>query len=62
MKITIDSKAKKMIIECDIDVPPKPSNSGKMMLLASTGGFASTSTEFEGKPVKINMNVGIPTR
>ena len=34
------------------------SNGGKMMLLASTGGFASLPIVHEGKPLKLSLIVG----
>jgi hypothetical protein len=34
------------------------SNGGKMMLLASTGGFTSLPIVHEGKPLKLSLIVG----
>jgi len=35
---------------------PAPSKSGKSMIVATTNGFASTTAEVGGKPVRISVN------
>ena len=52
-------KGNQLIITIDIDKNPKPSQSGKTLLLASTGGFQSNVTEFNGKPVAINVTATV---
>lgn len=46
-----------------IEIPlqePEKSKSGKTLIVASTGGFAKTTAEVDGKPVSINLNAFIP--
>lgn len=45
----------KLIIELPLQTPT-PSKSGKSNIVASTGGFASTTATVNGKPVKIAVN------
>jgi hypothetical protein len=54
MKVEI--KENKVIIEIEID--PKQSSSGKMTLIASTGGFKEVGTSYDGKPLRINLMIG----
>lgn len=39
--------------------PPRPSASGKTLVVATTGGFLSTTASIDGKPVKINLSATI---
>ena len=51
--------------ELVITVPltaPRPSDSGKMLMVASSGGFVQTTAEVDGKPIKISLNAGISSR
>ncbi|OLS24848.1 MAG: hypothetical protein HeimC3_17230 [Candidatus Heimdallarchaeota archaeon LC_3] len=54
MKVEI--KENKVIIEIEID--PKQSASGKMTLIASTGGFKDAGTLYEGKSLRMNLMIG----
>lgn len=38
---------------------PKPSSSGKTLIVASTGGNVQTDVEIDGKPVFIGLNAYI---
>ena len=38
---------------------PKPSSSGKTLIVASTGGNVQTSIEINGKPVFLGLNAYI---
>jgi len=37
---------------------PTPSSTGKMMLVASTGGFQATTVIIDEKPVKVSVMAG----
>lgn len=54
MKVTIQGG--KMIIEIDMETPPKPSASGKTLVVASTHGNQATTASVDGKPVIIGLN------
>lgn len=41
---------------------PRPSSSGKTTIVASTGGFAVTTAQVNGKPVSISLNATIPNK
>ena len=58
-KVTLNQKTKKLIIELDANIPAEPSASGKMLILATTHGFESTTAEYKGQPIKISVNAGI---
>ena len=45
----------KLVIELPLQTPTL-SKSGKTHIVASTGGFASTTAEINGKIVKISVN------
>ena len=49
----------KLIITCDLE-EPRPSQSGKNLLIASTKGDLKTSFTISDKPITINLNVYIP--
>jgi len=42
-----------------IPLNPKASSTGKMLLVASTGGWTQTSTLYQNQPLKINLTAGI---
>jgi hypothetical protein len=48
----------KLMISIPIS-PARPSASGKTMVIATTGGFTTTTVEVEGKPVRINVTATI---
>ena len=62
MKVTLNEKTKKITIELDATLPPEPSASGKMNIIATTHGFAATTTAYKGKPIKISVNAGISNK
>ena len=39
--------------------PPRPSASGKTLVVASTGGNVATSATIDGKPITIGLNAYI---
>lgn len=48
----------KLIITIDLQ-KPRPSSSGKTMIVASTGGFVVTEATVDSKPVSISVNATI---
>jgi len=50
-----------LIIEIPLQAPEK-SKSGKTLIVASTGGFAKTAAEVNGKQVSINLNAFIENK
>lgn len=54
----IDEKAKKLIIEIDLQ-KPAPSASGKTMVVASSHGNQATEATIDGKPIIIGVNAYI---
>lgn len=50
-------KGKQLIITIDLQ-DPQPSSSGKMMIVASTGGFQNSGANYEGRPISISINAG----
>lgn len=56
MQATI--KNNKLIVEIDLQ-QPKPSASGKTLVVATSGGNITTSATVNGKPVTIGLNAYI---
>ena len=54
VKITINKAQNQMTIVMPID--PKPSGSGKSMVIASTRGNQPTGVKFEGKELTLGVN------
>ena len=48
-------KQQKLVIEIDLE-KPKPSASGKTMVVASTHGNTVTQAEYDGKPITVGVN------
>ena len=61
VKMAIEAKVegKKLIITCDLE-DPKPSASGKTLVVASTRGNMRTDCMVSGKPLTIGLNAYIP--
>ncbi len=57
MKVEI--KGNKLVIEIDMENPPKPSASGKTMVVASSRGNVVTTAMVQGKPITIGLNAYI---
>jgi hypothetical protein len=53
MQVRIEGK--KLVIELDLE-EPRPSKQGKSLIVASSGGFAPTTVQVKGKPVKVSVN------
>ena len=61
MAMNVEIKGNKLIIEIDLETP-KPSSSGKSLVVASTRGNVVTSAHVDGKPVTIGLNAYIKTK
>ena len=57
MKVEI--KGNKLVIEIDMETPPKVSGSGKSLVVASTHGNVTTTATVQGKAVTIGVNAYI---
>jgi len=57
-KVTIDKKAKTITVVLDLETP-RPSASGKTLVVASTRGNTVSDAEVNGKPVVIGFNAYI---
>ena len=49
-----------LVIRCPLTPTFGPSKSGKVLLVASSGGFLATTALVNGKPVCISLNATIP--
>ena len=49
----------KLHITIDINDPPRPSKSGKTLVVASTHGNQTTTAEYNGKPITVGLNAYI---
>jgi hypothetical protein len=58
MAIEVTIKENKLCIEIDLEAP-KPSASGKTLVVASTRGNMVTTAEVEGKPVILGLTAYI---
>lgn len=58
MKATIDTAAKTLTIVLDLNAP-RPSASGKTLVVASSNGNQPTTATIDGKPVVIGVNAYI---
>lgn len=58
MAMTVEIKNQKLCIEIDLE-EPKPSSSGKTLVVASTRGNVVTEAEVNGKPITIGLNAYI---
>lgn len=56
MKVTI--KDNTLVIEISLETP-KPSSSGKNLVVASTRGIVTTSATVNDKPIKLGLNAFI---
>ncbi|MBI5375406.1 MAG: hypothetical protein HZA77_08220 [Candidatus Schekmanbacteria bacterium] len=59
MAMKVEIKDNKLYIEIDMDTPPKPSASGKTLVVASTRGNTVTTAKVNEKPVIIGLNAYI---
>ena len=52
----IDEKSRKLVITLDLMPEPKPSESGKTLVIATTHGNQATTLNVSGKPVFIGVS------
>jgi len=58
MAMNVEIRDKKLCIEIDLE-EPKPSASGKTLVVASTRGNTATTAEINGKRITIGLNAYI---
>ena len=58
MKVTIEGK--ELVIRIPVEDPPRPSKSGKTMIVASSSGNVTTSCVVGGKQLVVGLNCYIP--
>ncbi len=56
VSIEIDNENGEIIVRLPIN--PKKSSTGKMMLIASSGGWVGTETIYEEEQLRVNATVG----
>jgi hypothetical protein len=54
MTVTVDMKARKLLIELPID--PHPSKSGKTTIVATTSGNQPTTATYDGRVITVGAN------
>jgi len=54
----VEVKNGKLIIEMDLQ-EPRPSRSGKTLVVATTSGIVKTAAEANGKPINLGVNAFI---
>lgn len=55
MQVTIEGK--ELVIRIPVENPPRPSKSGKSLIVASTNGNQPTNLTVDGKVVTVGLNV-----
>ena len=58
MQATIEKG--ELVVRIPVQDPPRPSKSGKTLIVASSGGNQATTAEVNGKPVVVGLNAYIP--
>ena len=58
MKVRVEDG--KLIIEIEIEKTPRPSASGKTLVVATTRGFRATEAQVDGKPLSLSINATTP--
>ena len=58
MQVTIEGK--ELVIRIPLENPPRPSKSGKTMIVATSSGNVTTSATVDGKQVVVGLNCYIP--
>ena len=56
VKLEIDETNNEIIIK--LPIKPKESSTGKMMLIASSGGWVGTDIKYEDEQLRVNATVG----
>ena len=57
METTIENGM--LVIKIPLEKTPRPSSSGKTLVVAATNGFTSTNATVDGKPISISVNATI---
>ena len=57
MKVTIENG--ELVIRIPVENPPRPSKSGKSLIVATSSGNVTTSCMVEGRPVVVGLNAYI---
>ena len=57
--MTTKIENKQLVIRIDLQDPPKPSASGKTLVIATTHGNQPTEVSIKGKPVIVGLNAYI---
>ena len=52
----VEVKDKELIITLPLFNPPRPSSTGKTLVVAGTGGFQASTAVLNGKPISISVN------
>ena len=58
MQVTIEGK--ELVIRIPLENPPRPSKSGKTMIVATSSGNVTTSATVDGKQVVVGLNAFVP--
>jgi len=58
MKATIENG--ELVVRIPVQDPPRPSKTGKTLIVASSGGNQATAATVDGKPVVVGLNAYIP--
>ena len=58
MKATIENG--ELVIRIPVQDPPRPSKTGKTLIVATSGGNVATTANVDGKPVIVGLNAYIP--
>ena len=56
VSVEIDEENNEIIVR--LPIKPKKSSTGKMMLIASSGGWVGTDTKYEDEQLRVNATVG----
>lgn len=59
MKVSIENN--ELVIRIPVENPPRPSKSGKSLIVATSSGNVTTSCMVQGKPVVVGLNCYIAT-
>ena len=56
VNIEIDEENNEVVVR--LPIKPKKSSTGKMMLIASSGGWVGTEVSYEDEQLRVNATVG----
>lgn len=57
MQVTIENK--ELVIRIPLENPPRPSSSGKTLIVASSGGGKKSTAKVDGNPITVNLSAWI---